>query len=194
MIWHILTTAPQREFAAQDALKRLGLSTMIPVEYRWHDARKAGHAAKKGKTEKEVRAAKKGKTEKEVRAHPLWPRYVFVGCDRFQTPWHEIYAINHAGRQVITGALYRNGMPYALSHTERLHIGALTDVAKPQVPPDPSRRLYPGDRVRIIDGPFNGQPAQVHKTAKNGESVRVMVSLFGTLTEATVPVAMVEAA
>lgn len=182
MIWHILTTAPQREFAAQDALKRLGLSTMIPVEYRWHDARKAGHAAKKGKT------------EKEVRAHPLWPRYVFVGCDRFQTPWHEIYAINHAGRQVITGALYRNGMPYALSHTERLHIGALTDVAKPQVPPDPSRRLYPGDRVRIIDGPFNGQPAQVHKTAKNGESVRVMVSLFGTLTEATVPVAMVEAA
>lgn len=182
MIWHILTTAPQREFAAQEALKRFGLSTMIPVEYRWHDARKAGHAAKKGKT------------KKEVRAHPLWPRYVFVGCDRFQTPWHEIYAINHAGRQVITGALYRNGMPYALSHTERLHIGALTDIAKPQVPPDPSRRLYPGDRVRIIDGPFNGQPAQVHKTAKNGESVRVMVSLFGTLTEATVPVAMVEAA
>lgn len=182
MIWHILTTAPQREFAAQEALNRLGLSTMIPVEYRWHDARKAGHAAKKGKT------------EKEVRAHPLWPRYVFVGCDRFQTPWREIYDLNHAGRPLVTGALYRNGMPYDLSHTERLHIGALTDIAKPQVPPDPSRRLYPGDRVRIIDGPFNGQPAMVHKTAKNGESVRVMVSLFGRLTEATVPVSMVMAA
>lgn len=182
MIWHILTTAPQREFAAQDALRRLGLSTMIPVEYRWHDARKAGHAAKKGKT------------EKEVRAHPLWPRYVFVGCDRFQTPWREIYDLNHAGRPLVTGALYRNGMPYALSHTERLHIGALTDVAKPQVPPDPSRRLYPGDKVRITDGPFSGYVATIHKTAKNGESIRVMVALFQSLAEATVPVTMVEAA
>ena len=182
MIWHILTTAPQREFAAQKALETLGLSIMIPVEYRWHDARKAGHANKKAKT------------EKEVRAHPLWPRYVFAGCDRFMTPWREIYSLNHMGRPLITGALYRNGMPYALSHTERLHIGALTDIAKPQVPPDPSRRLYPGDKVRIIDGPFSGQPAMVHKTAKNGESIRVMVSLFGTLTEASVPVSMVEAA
>ena len=182
MIWHILTTAPQREFAAQDALRRLGLSTMIPVEYRWHDARKAGHAAKKGKT------------EKEVRAHPLWPRYVFVGCDRFQTPWREIYDLNHAGRPLVTGALYRNGMPYALSHTERLHIGQLTDVAKPQVPPDPSRRLYPGDKVRITDGPFAGYVATIHKTAKNGESIRVMVALFQSRAEATVPVAMVEAA
>lgn len=182
MIWHILTTAPQREFAAQDALRRLGLSTMIPVEYRWHDARKAGQASKKGKT------------EKEVRAHPLWPRYVFVGCEWFQFPWREVYALNHVGRPLVTGALYRNGLPYALTGTEKLNVEHLTDVKKPEVPPDPSRRLYPGDRVRIVDGPFNGQPATIHKTAKNGESYKIIVSLFGTLTEATVPVAMVEAA
>jgi len=182
MIWHILTTAPQRELVSQKALRGLGLSTKSPLEYCWNDARKTGEARKKART------------EKEIKAYPLWPRYVFVGCDRFMTPWRDIYSLNHACRPLITGALYRNGMPYALSHTERLHIGALTDVAKPQVPPDPSRRLYPGDKVRIVDGPFSGQPAMVHKTAKNGESIKVMVSLFGTLTEATVPVAMVEAA
>lgn len=182
MIWHILTTAPQRELVAQKALRDLGLSTMIPVEYRWHDARKAGHASKKGKT------------EKEVRAHPLWPRYVFVGCDRFITPWREIYDLNHAGRPLVTGALYRNGMPYALSHFETQHIGLLSDVKKPEVPPDAARRLYPGDKVRIIDGPFNGRLATVHRSAKNGESYRVMVPLLATLVEATVPVTMVEAA
>jgi len=181
MIWHILTTAPQREFAAQDALRRLGLSTMIPVEYRWHDVRKHG-------------GTKKAKIEKVVKAHPLWPRYVFVGCDRFGFPWREVYSLHADGRPLITGALYRNGMPYALSHVERLHIGQLTDVAKPQVPPDPSRRLYPGDKVRIIAGPFSGFPATVHRTAKNGESVTVIKKLFGTLVEATIPVSMVEAA
>ncbi len=182
MIWHILTTAPQREFAAQKALRELGLSTMIPVEYKWHDARKAGHAAKKAKT------------EKEVRAHPLWPRYVFVGCEWFQFPWHEVYALNHVGRPLITGALYLNGIAYALNKDERMSVEHLTDVKKPQVPPDPSRRLYPGDKVRIVDGPFAGQLHKVHKTAKNGESIEIMVSLFGTLIDATVPVAMVEAA
>lgn len=182
MIWHILTTAPQRELVAQKALRDLGLSTMIPVEYRWHDARKAGHAAKKGKT------------EKEVRAHPLWPRYVFVGCEWFQFPWREVYALNHVGRPLITGALYRNGMPYALSHTENLHIRRLTDIEAPAVPPSAGPRLAIGDKVRIVDGLFNGQLHRVTKVSKNGESIKVMVSLFGTLTEASVPVSMVEAA
>ena len=81
--------------AAQDALRRLGLSTMIPVEYRWHDARKAGHANKKGKT------------EKEVKAYPLWPRYVFVGCEWFPVPLARVYALNHVGRPLVAGALYR---------------------------------------------------------------------------------------
>lgn len=182
MIWHILTTAPQREFTAQKALRDLGLSTMIPVEYRWHDARKTGHAAKKAKT------------EKEVKAYPLWPRYVFVGCEWFGFPWREVYSLNHVGRPLITGALYRNGLPYALSKDEKNQVWLLTDVAKPQVPPDPSRRLYPGDKVRIVEGPFAGQMAMVHRSAKNGESVTVLKKLFGTLVEATVPTSMVEAA
>lgn len=181
MIWHILTCAPQREFKAQESLRALGLETMVPVEYRWHDVRKFG-------------AAKKAKIEKVVKAHPLWPRYVFIGCDRFVTPWRDIYSLRTDGRALITGALYRNGMPYALSHLERLHIQALTNIEKPQIAPVASRRLYAGDRVRIIDGPFAGQLHKVHKSAKNGESIRIMVSLFGTLTEASVPTSMVEAA
>lgn len=181
MIWHILTCAPQREFKAQDAIQSIGLSTMLPVEYKWHDVRKHG-------------GTKKGKTEKVVKAHPLWPRYVFAGFAMPFVPWHQLYNLHAGGSQLITGALYHNGMPYALSHVERLSVRSLCDIEAPTVNPMQARQIQAGDKVRIVDGPFAGQLHKVTKAAKNGESIRIMVSLFGSLTEARVPVSMVEAA
>lgn len=181
MLWHILTCVPQRELRAQAMIEQLGMHVMLPVEYRWHDVRKGG-------------SGKKGKTEKVVKPHPLWPRYIFAGCERFHFPWRELYSIQVDGRPVVTGALFHNGIPYALSHVERLRVGALCDIEKPQVPPMPSRRLIVGDAVRILSGPFAGQLHKVHAVAKNHDSIKVMVSLFGSLAEAKLPVDMVEAA
>ena len=87
-----------------------------------------------------------------------------------------------------------NGLPYALTGTEKLNVEHLTDVKKPEVPPDPSRRLYPGDRVPHRRWAFQ-RPACYHpQDREEWRNYKIIVSLFGTLTEATVPVAMVEAA
>lgn len=180
MLWHILTVPPQREFKAAEALASIAASVMLPVEYRWHDARKQG-------------GPKKAKTEKVVKAHPLWPRYVFAGFTNF-VPWHQLYNLHSGGSQLITGALYHNGMPYALSNVERLAVRSLCDIEAPRVPPDAAPRLAVGDKVRINGGPYAGRLAIVTKLKGNRTHVDFLEALFGSLTEAKVPVNMVEAA
>ena len=102
----------------------------------------------------------------------------FVGCEVVSVPLARGHALNHVGAARRGCALYRNGLPYALTGTEKLNVEHLTDVkrsrkCRPTRPP-----AIPRDRVRIVDGPFNGQPATIHKTAKNGESYKIIVSLF----------------
>ena len=184
MNWHILTTAPQRELKAQEALTKLGLSVMLPVEYRWHDIRKAG-----------TQKGKKGSIEREVRPHPLFPRYVFAGYDD-RIDWQAIEAVHHNGHKIITGALRDpiSGYRYRLQHIEALRIRSLCDIEAPRVPPSSSLALRPGDLVRITDGPFSGQLAKVTKQALNKETIRATHALLGSLVIKTGIVEVVERA
>jgi transcription antitermination factor NusG len=97
MTWHILTVAPQREFAVRDELHELGWSALVPVEFRF-------------------RKVKRNTKPLPVRS-PRVPGYVFADVET----WHSLRSVPDWW-----GIIHSDGRPYRMSEMQISAVEALS--------------------------------------------------------------------
>jgi len=126
MRWYVVHTQPAAEAKAAEHLARQGYPTYLPRHRRW------------------VRHARR----RELALRALFPRYLFVGIDRALMSWRPIRSTVGVAGIVCSGAEPLAVPPHVVE-TLRAHesAGDFDDLT-------PARRLAPGDKVRLDDGPF----------------------------------------
>jgi transcription antitermination factor NusG len=97
MAWHILTVAPQREFAVRDELHELGWSALVPVEFRF-------------------RRPPRGGKPLPIRK-PRLPGYVFADV----ATWRGLH-----GLRGWVGSIHSDGGPYRLTGAQVAAVEALS--------------------------------------------------------------------
>lgn len=97
MSWHILTVAPQAEFKVRDDLHELGLSAVVPVEFR-------------------LRKAARNQAPKPLRRARV-PGYVFADVDDY----HALHNVKGW-----TGSIAMDGRPYVLTAQQVAAVQALS--------------------------------------------------------------------
>lgn len=158
--WYLVQTQPRREFVAQEGLAGQGYDVFIPCI--WKTVRHARKIAN-------VKAA-------------LFPGYLFAGFDPALTRWRTIDGTRGVVRLVKAGD---TPLAAPAGLVETLKSASDADgmfQARPEA-------LEPGDRVRILSGPFEEHLAVVD-TLSGGDRVKLLLRLM----EATVRVDMPRAA
>lgn len=164
MIWYALRTAPQREFKAADAIMRMGGKTITPYEIQYKRTQ--------GKGGKPI--VKETKT-------PLITGYVFAGFD--YAPWRKIKEDDK-----IIGIVTIDGVPARLTSSD---LSCLNTMHKNAFRLSRHNKSFqPGDKIRIMEGPFLGQDSILRKIMSDKVVVDVMA--FGSAVKATVPVKSIE--
>lgn len=162
--WFALRSQPQKEFAVEQILRRRGVSVFVPTEVKW--TRTARH-------------------KREPRRYPLLPRYLFAsGVD----PYALVWAMQGRG---ITGVVAFGGEPAQIRQDA---IDQLARISGGMVPTRQTihRGFIPGDRVQIIKGAFKDWLVPIESI--NGETAKVLLTMFGGVKEVTVPLSALEAA
>jgi len=120
---------------------------------------------------------------------PTFPGFVLVRFDHADFGWREIVA-DEDRRWRLLGA--DNEHPHAVPDAEverlRRDYGPQGEAATWQ-PPPPRARLRAGARVDLEEGPFQGCKGSV--VEDRGETVVVLVEMFGRSTPCEVPVSAV---
>lgn len=166
MIWHVLTTMPQREFKAErELMNGLGLRTLVPYETR--------HRRAMGKGNRPVMVPYRV---------PLMPGYLFAGGTH-GLPWRDVMEVRD-----IRGKVSFDGIPARLTDAQIDHVRRMAETTKV----DTRRGLKVGDAGRITSGPFLDMPALVESIGLG--SVEVTVEIFGRPTTTTVRPDMIERA
>ena len=165
MRWYVVHTRPAAEAKAAENLGRQGYITYLPRHRRW------------------VRHARR----RAIALRPLFPRYLFVGIDLAVMGWRPVRST--VG---VTGLVCGGDEPVAVAHEvvdalrQRECDGAFDELA-------PTRRLAPGDPVRVSEGPladFVGHLA----SANAAERVVILFEFLGRTVRAEIPGAALEAA
>lgn len=165
MQWYAVHTRPASEAKAAEHLGRQGYSTYLPHYRRW------------------VRHARR----RVAVLRPLFPRYLFVGIDRAVMNWRPIRStIGVAG--VVCGGDEPVPVAHAVIETlrQREREGAFDELA-------PMRRLAPGDRVRLSEGPLSEWVGRLAAAAP-GERVFILFECLGRTVRVEVPETSVVAA
>jgi len=165
MSWYAVHTQPHAEARAAEHLTRQGYGVYLPRYRRW------------------VRHARK----RQIVQRPLFPRYVFVAFDRATTPWRPILSTVGVSGVVSDG---EGPAPVAAEIIQNLRQreseGGFDELA-------PAQRLRAGDRVRILEGPFENCLGRL-VAASDEERVFILFELLGRTVRAEVAAAAIEAA
>lgn len=123
--WFVVGTLPRQETRAEINLRRQGYDAWLPSMPRMRR-----HARRR-----------------DVVLAPLFPGYLFVALDLTKQAWSPIN-----GTYGVKGLVCNNGVPARLPNgfVENLR----TDIERGDFL-FPEDRLVPGNRVRILDGPFS---------------------------------------
>lgn len=160
--WYLVQTKPGRHAAALDNLRRQGVETFSPL--------KAATVQRFGRRQRVI--------------EPAFPGYIFVRFDPEQIRWRTLNSTIGVSKIVSFEANRPAPVPTGLVDQLRLRcdesgmLRALDD-------------LRPGDRVRIVEGPFADLIANVD-AASGGETVRLLLSMMGQQIALTVPRESVE--
>lgn len=167
--WYALTVPPQKEFAAQEIMKRRGFTTFCPFESLW-------------------RRKSKYTSEKELRHFPLMPRYLFVGFDD-QPSWFEVFRI-----PLIVSVVGLEGEPAQIGNMPRFVSNFRNGLRRPDAERHmKTHREYKiGDTVLVVEGPLADRLVKVEDIA-NGHAFFKM-EMFGTEYRLSLPVGKLEAA
>jgi transcriptional antiterminator RfaH len=147
--WYAVYTLPHRETTAQLHLRNQGFRTFLPL------------------LPKTVRHARRHDT---VLA-PLFERYLFVAFDPTRTRWR---AIN--GTRGVTRLIMQDDRPTPVRSgiVETLIASSSPDGEVVFLP-----NIAPGDRVRLIAGPFAGQLGILQRLNSAGR-VQVLLEIMGS--------------
>jgi len=110
---------------------------------------------------------------------PLFPRYLFVAVDVGQQSFGPIRSTRGVCSVLRFGQHYRPVPPALLAALRKREGDDGLHVLE-------SAGMLPGDRVRIVAGPFEGLEA-VFQSEQGADRVRVLLELIGTTAGATLP-------
>lgn len=146
--WYVVHTLPHREAAAQRHLGNQGFRTFLPLY------------------SKTVRHARRHDT---VLA-PLFPRYLFLAFDLTRDKWRAINATHGVSTLIMQGdrpTPVRDGV-----------IETLIASSSPLGAVQFCRDIAPGERVRLVAGPFAGQLGILERLDSAGR-VQVLLEIMG---------------
>ncbi len=118
----------------------------------------------------EIRRGKKVTTERR-----FMPGYVLVRMEMTNRAYHLINSINR-----VTGFLGPQGKPMPMRDEE---VNALLNrVEEAEGQPRSLIRYEIGEKVKVVDGPFEGFAGMVEEVDEHSSRLKVMVSIFGRAT------------
>lgn len=161
--WSAIHTKVAREFDAASRINLLGFETFCPI---FQKQRHHNHQI-------------------EQVSRPLFPRYFFVRFDRDRHEWGKILTTRGVADFVRDGMGKPSIMPDIHMVTLKAAIAAHTPANDEGAP------IKPGDKVRLLAGPFSGFEALFCEDAK--ARVSIMLSLFGRPTKLFVPTEHIQA-
>ena len=158
MIWQALYVTAGTELHVAAALKARGLSAVVPWEMIT------------------VRRVKQGRPYIGERRIALLPRYVFAARTEHDPSWRRLSEEPGSLRH-LRGIAHIGSRAIVLSDAEVDQIRRMVPdgVERPR-----RRSLRPGDRVRLLTGPFASFESVLEAIGRDG--VRVTVELFGRQT------------
>jgi transcription antitermination factor NusG len=175
MPYFVLTTAPQLEFRARDALVERGYTVVMPHEEHEIVRRYSPRL-------KDMRPP-------TIRKTPIMRRYLFVQAPNSGAVGEIVYRMSLAPRRLITGYLGSYGNPMAVPDE---HVSAIQAMSGRRITQGtPIKPLQVGDVARIINGPASGQTATVRST-RNGK-VKMLLTWLGSQREVEVTASSLEA-
>ena len=162
--WYLVVTKPQSEFKAQENLLRQGYKTYLPV----------------------VQTTRRRNGKNVNRTEAFFPRYIFIYLDKETDNWSPIRSTIG-----VAGMVRFGGMPAVVPENM---IGDLKNNENELgLQSFEKKELKQGDKVAIIDGPFEGYKA-VYQKMKSTERVSVLLDLVGKNTQVTLSVHELEIA
>jgi transcriptional antiterminator RfaH len=165
--WYVVQTQPRAEPRAFRNLYQQGFRAFLP----------------------HIRVPRRHARKTELALAPLFPCYLFVQFKLNATRWR---AIN--GTRGIVALLANGSCPIPVNHGVVESLLAASD-SEGVIPLPAITRFLCGAKVRITDGVFAGQGAEVVQGAlRDGERVEVLLHLLGAQTTLEVPIYALEAA
>ena len=147
--WYVIHTKPRQESLAMENLQRQGYTTYCPQITISKHRRNAWHQV----------------------TEPLFPRYIFIelteGEDDFG-PIRSTLGVSNMLRFGGKPATISNGIIETLQQQER----DSAEHTNPELP------VKPGDRVRVMDGPFAGLEGIFQNTSKDARVI-ILMELLG---------------
>lgn len=145
--WYLIHSKPKEEKIAKENLERQGYETYLPLIL--------GRSKKRGKTVKSIM--------------PMFPRYLFIHLSDKTDDWGPIRStlgVSHLIRFGTTPAKVPESLIESLRQTEN-------DQGLHELP---SQSLSPGDKLLIVEGPFEGYEATLF-SQKSDDRVIVLLKI-----------------
>ncbi|MCO6450356.1 MAG: hypothetical protein J5I90_06150 [Caldilineales bacterium] len=123
-----------------------------------------------------------------IQPRPFFPRYLFVNADLTVT---EASAINFSPGviRLVSYGDTPQPIPATIIDDIRFRLDELN--ARGGIT---QHGFHPGDRVRVVSGPFQGLEAVFQGPLKPSERVRILLDFLGSLRETEIPVDLIERA
>ena len=162
--WYLVVTKPQSEFKAQDNLQRQNYETYLPL----------------------VQTTRRRNGKNIKRTEALFPRYLFIYLDKLNDNWAPIRSTIG-----VAGLIRFGGMPAVVPEN------MITNLKKNEnefgLQSLEKKELKQGEKVNIIDGPFEGYKA-IYQKMKSSERVSVLLDIVGKNTQVILSVHELEIA
>lgn len=162
--WYLIVTKPQSEFKAQENLTRQNYETYLPL----------------------VQTSRRRNGKIVNRTEAFFPRYLFISLDKETDNWAPIRSTIG-----VAGLIRFGGMPAVVP--EKMISNLKNNENELGLQSLEKKELKLGDKVEIIDGPFEGYKA-VYQKMKSTERVSVLLDIVGKNTQVTLSVHELEIA
>ena len=155
--WHLVYTKSKREAVAETQLENQGFSVYLPRH--------------------RVGTRRRGKYTEII--EPLFPRYLFVGLSEGVDNISPIRSTRGVVGLVRVGADLATA-PQAL-------VEFLQGNEERALAPKPLNPFHPGDRLRVVDGPFAGYDA-IYKCDRGEDRALILLNLLNKFSKVTLSV------
>ena len=167
--WYALLVPPQKEFAAQDVLARIGIASFCPFESFW-------------------RRKNRYTKDKELRHFPIMPRYVFAGFDG-AADWYGLFQL-----PIIASVVGLHGRPMRVADMPDLIRRFRNGLRRPDHEKHmrTHREYAAGDLAVIVESAMAGRV--VHVTSIENGHAFFTLDMFGGAMTLSLPADKLEAA
>jgi transcriptional antiterminator RfaH len=162
--WHVVHTKPQREVLVHDQLERRGLESYLPL-FRFERGYSRG-----------------------IRFEPVFPQYLFVKVDLTANEANGIRWL--AGVRFI---LHFGHQAAVVPESTMKHLQTQLEPVTDRVLRKNEWLFQSGQKVRVINGPFQGLEAIFQKGLNGTDRVQILLNFLGSWVRADLDVTSIEA-